>query len=147
MAGAAADEKQRIGQAGRGGLGDRLKQGRAPGGCKPQLPLTADAGELVVSIAARQLLVDGADRSSRWLQVRMERLSQRGQALPEAQRLVQGGPVLRTQSMLCARAQRSSAAGSGSRSGGSGSRPRAVLTKSSQTASPSRVNSDCRIAR
>jgi hypothetical protein len=44
---------------------------------------------------------------------------------------------------LWARAQRTIAASSLSRSGGDGSRPWAVFTKSSQIASPSRVNSDC----
>ena len=56
-----------------------------------------------------------------------------------------GGPRS-TWSNRCVTVQRAKAAASGRRSGGLGVRPSAELTKSSQTASPSRVNSGCSIA-
>jgi hypothetical protein len=72
-----------------------------------------------------QMAIDSGDRSGGRLESGMQRLRQRGEALAQLERIPE------------ARAFASSA----SRSGGVGTRPRAVLTKSSQMASPRKVNS------
>src|SRR5215210_458421 len=76
-----------------GGGGDGQQQGRALHRCESKLPLTADPGKLMVAAVPSQLFVDSSDGTGGGLLIRMQRLSQCSQPLPEIQHLLERGGV------------------------------------------------------
>ena len=136
---ALADARPAVRQGRRGGACDRVQARERPRrerSASATRPRPASAGGDPAPRRAAALIAAMAAPAAA---TRVQRLGQRGQPLAEPAPRRGGGSS--TWNNRWVTAQRAKAAASGRRSGGFGVRPRAVLTKSSQTASPSRMNS------
>ena len=136
---AAADSGKPIGERTCRGARDGLERRGRSGRGELETPLTAHTHQLLAAGASSEQLVHCGDRSPRRRALGVQCLGQRGELIAEAaDRREFRGSVPGSSFLVVA--QRHQPSKSGRRSGGGAMRPCAVLMKSSQTASPRRVN-------